>query len=303
MDAAGTGALWRRAGDLAWAIIALLIAIASPALAQRAVASAPSVTPYHIPSTEVRSISSTTNGIGYRLYVSLPPGYDTASARYPVVYMLDADYSFPVAHATAWHLAERSHLPPVILIAVAYDGPPAYRLNRTRDYTPVFDSVGGYGPSYQRVSGGAPRFIEFLKAELIPFVDANYRTTTDRTLVGHSYGGLFALWTSLQQPTLFRRILAVSPSLWYRNRYLFQLEKEQRDAGGALPARMYVAAGDLENPIMASDLRAWASQLRSRGDTRLRLHAEVLAGETHNSIFPGALGRGLRWLFDDLGAR
>src|SRR5688500_8438384 len=109
-----------RAGSSVWALIALL-AIASPVMAQSAITPGPSVAPYHIPSTEVRSIASKSSGIGYRLYVSLPPGYDTTKARYPVVYMLDADYSFPVAHATAWHLAERSHLPPVILVAVAYD--------------------------------------------------------------------------------------------------------------------------------------------------------------------------------------
>ena len=255
-----------------------------------------------LPSTEVRTLRAAANDIEYKLYISKPPGYDTASARYPVVYLLDADYSFPVAHAVATHLTERSHLPPVVLVGVAYGGPLQYRLNRTRDYTPTFSPTGGYGPEYQRVSGGAPRFLTFLRRELIPFIDANYRTTDDRTLVGHSYGGLFTLWIALTEPALFDRLLAVSPSIWYDDKLLFRIDDAQRRAGQPLPPRLYMTAGDMEDPIMAADLRTFERRLRQRRSSSA-FRAEVLQGETHNSIFPSGFSRGLRWLFQDLGAR
>lgn len=285
------------------AAAAALLGAALPLGAQSAAPADAPPAPFVLPSTEVRFLHSAANDVEYELYVSKPPGYDTASAPLPVVYLLDADYSFPIAHAVAWHLIERNHLPPVLVVGIAYAGPPAYRANRTRDYTPTFVPTGGYGPEYQRVSGGAPHFLDFIEKELIPFVDSSYRVSGDRTLVGHSYGGLFSLWTALTRPTLFRRVLAVSPSIWYDDTMLLRLEASRRAEGGRLPERLYMTAGDLENPRMASDLRALAARLRERGDTSARLRAEVLEGETHNSIFAGAFGRGLRWLFEDMGAR
>jgi len=294
VEGAQTVMEWGRA-----AIVALLL-LAGPLAAQGVAAG--TAPPVALPSTETRTLRSASNGIEYRLYVSRPPGYDTTTVRYPVVYMLDADYSFPVAHAVATHLTERSHLPPIVLVAIAYPGPLQYRLNRTRDYTPIYFPTGGYGPEIQKVSGGGPKFLAFLKAELIPFVEANYRVSSDRTLVGHSYGGLFTLWVALTEPTLFRRSLAVSPSIWYADQMLLRLEQGQRRAGVTLPPRLYMTAGDLEDPIMASDLRRLERQLRARrGPGAIR--AEVLEGETHNSIFPSGFSRGLRWLFEDLGAR
>lgn len=288
---------------MAPAAIAALLAVAPPLAAQPSPLADALVPAFAIPSTEVRSLHSTVNGVAYELFVSKPPGYDTTAVRYPVVYLLDADYSFPIAHAVTRHLTERNHLPPVLVVAIAYGGAPAYRINRTRDYTPVFVPTGGYGAEYQRVSGGAPRFLEFIERELIPFVERSYRASADRTLVGHSYGGLFSLWTALTEPALFRRVLAVSPSIWYDDQLLLRLEERQRAAGGGLPERLYMTAGDLENPVMAGDLRALEAQLRARGDSSARLRAEVLAGETHNSIFASGFSRGLRWLFEDMGAR
>jgi predicted alpha/beta superfamily hydrolase len=282
-----------------------LAACAQPATAHPTVE--PSVAlRFALPSTEVQSLHSAANGIDYELYVSLPPGYDSSTAHYPVVFLLDADYSFPIAHAATRHLTERQHLPPVILVAIAYGGELHYRLNRTRDYTPTFVATGGYGPEYQRVSGGAPRFLDFMEKELVPYVDAHYRTRGDRTLVGHSYGGLFALWASLTRPTLFQRVLAVSPSIWYDDHLLMKLEAAQRSAGAPLPARMYLTVGGEEineQVDMVTDLRSFAARLQARHDAHLAVQSEVVDGETHNSIFPGAVTRGLRWLFDDMGAR
>jgi predicted alpha/beta superfamily hydrolase len=256
-----------------------------------------------LPSTQVRVLSSPTNRVEYKLYVSLPPGYDSVTTRFPVIYLLDADYSFPIAHAVTRHLTERGHLPPIILVGIAYGGPSQYRLNRTRDYTPHFHPRGGYGPEYQRVSGGGPQFLEFMQKQLLPLVEREYRATSHRTLVGHSYGGLFALWTALTEPGLFDHVLSVSPSLWYDDRFMFAFEARQKTAGGQLPERVYMTVGDLEADQMSTDLRQFARQLEDRKDGGTRLRAEVLENETHNSVFPSGFSRGLRWLFQEMGAR
>ena len=269
-------------------------------LVESTAASATDVRPLRLDRTEERTLVSEVNGIGYKLYIALPHGYAAGSGRYPVVYLLDADYSFLIARNIADHLAERRHLRELILVGIAYDGPAQYRKNRTRDYTPTFSPTGGYGPEMQKFSGGGPQFRAFLEKELIPFVDRNYRTIRgDRCLAGHSYGGLFASWNLLSEPRLFQRFIIVSPSLWYDDRMIFRLQKEHAARVAALEARVYIAVGGSEGNSqrdMVVDLQQFSKQLR--GYKGLALDSDVLNAETHNSVFPRALSNGLRFVFE-----
>lgn len=253
-----------------------------------------------LPRTEVREVTAKSNGIAYRIYVALPPGYEESERRYGVVYSLDADYSFAIARNVVEHLSDRDHLEPLIVVSVAYDGPDRYRLNRTRDYTPTFSPDGGYGKEMQKHSGGGVKFRDFLTSELVPMIDGGYRTIPGRrALAGHSYGGLFATWMMLTTgSSVFDRYVIVSPSLWYDDRMIFALEKKLASSGTRPAGRAYISAGDLENPLMADDVRQLAATLRSRKLPRLTLRHEILEGETHNSIFPSAFSRGLRFVFE-----
>jgi predicted alpha/beta superfamily hydrolase/peptidoglycan/xylan/chitin deacetylase (PgdA/CDA1 family) len=266
-------------------------------------AAAPPVT---LPNTETRRLVARANGVEYELRVSLPPGYRADGPAYPVMYLLDADYSFAIARGITEHLTERRHLPPVVLVAIAYGGPPAYRLNRTRDYTPTHVDTGGYGAEYQRVSGGAPAFLQFIRDELVPYIGQAYNVSDDRAIAGHSYGGLFVLWTMLTEPTLFRRVIAVSPSIWYDDHLLLRLEAERARSVAPLAVRFYAGVGGRENNgtrSMPADLRRFTDQLRSRQHPGLQLDWRIEEGETHNSVFPIVLTKGLRWIYQDLGAR
>lgn len=246
-----------------------------------------------LPNTEVREIKSAANGIEYKLYVALPNSYGEGERRYGVLYVLDADYSFAIARNDVEHLSDRNHLEPLIVVGVAYGGPLRYRLNRTRDYTPTHTLEGGYGREMQKHSGGGPQFRDFLTKELVPYIDKVYRTDPGkRALSGHSYGGLFTTWTLLTTgSSVFDRFIIVSPSYWYDDELIFRVLESAKPGG-----RVYMAAGDLENSIMARDLRRFAKLLEKRDAVTLRY--EVLDNETHNSIFPSAFSRGLRFVFE-----
>lgn len=257
--------------------------------------------PVTLPRTEVRLLPSRhVEGITYELYVSMPRGYANGSRHYQVVYLLDADYSFALARNIVEHLADRGDLPPLLLVGIAYDGLARYRVNRTRDYTPTHVPTGGYGPEVHRHSGGAPAFRRFLRDELLPFVEQTYRVTGERTLVGHSYGGLFGTWAAFTPPELFDHYLLVSPSLWYDDRVMFEVEEHFSSARDTLPITLYFAVGDLErNGLrdMPDDLRAFVRRVEQRGYHALTHHMEVMDGETHNSVFPRALSNGLRAIY------
>jgi len=251
-----------------------------------------------LPDTRVEFLQSRANSVPYKLYVSLPRGYAASKATYPVLYLLDADYSFPIVRGIVQHLSDRNRLRPMILVGIAYGGPDLYRLNRTRDYTPHFSPAGGYGPEYQKVSGGGPRFLQFLREELFPWVDRSFRTSPGlRGLSGHSYGGLFSNWVLLTAPETFSHYIVVSPSLWYADRFMFDLEKKTRAPNAR--ARVYLAVGAREGNAqhdMVTDLRRMARALAGR-----KTHAvkhEVFDDETHDSVFPTAVSRGIRFLFE-----
>lgn len=263
--------------------------------------------PMVVDRVELRRLTSRINGVPYELRVSLPHAYEDVDRRFPVVVTLDADYSFLIARNITDHLAERGHLEEVLVVSIGYQGQetgrsPTYRRNRTRDYTPTFVPDGGYGPDVQKVSGGGPKFLEVIEKEILPFIDGHYRTRPgDRTLVGHSYGGLFTIWTLITRPGLFTRYVAVSPSLWYDDHLVFKLEEAFARDHDALPARLYLCVGSREHSSridMVGDLRELAARLAGRSYRGLDFESLVMENETHNSLFPGCLSNGLRFVLD-----
>jgi predicted alpha/beta superfamily hydrolase len=165
---------------------------------------------------------------------------------------------------------------------------------------------GGYGPDSQALSGGGAKFLDILGDEILPFIDARYRTEPGaRMIVGHSYGGLIAAYAMLTKPGLFHDYLIVSPSLWYDNKMMFSLEKAYIAAHKTLPANVFYAVGSFEHheggPMMVDDLRAWCDALNGAKPAGYNSIMMVFDGDTHESVFPAALTRGLRVLDDFAG--
>lgn len=264
--------------------------------------------PYALPDTEVLRIHSRQTGADYELFVATPPGYRKSGKTYPVVYMLDADYSFGLVRNVVQHFVDRDNLPPLILVAVAYPGAASnrvtYRMNRTRDYTPVYAPDGGYGAEYQKLSGGGPKFRAFFARELIPFIDRKYPTAKgERAIIGHSYGGLFATFVLLTEPALFNRYIIVSPSLWYANRTAITMADTVARDGLRPGARVFFGIGSRENQpqsgrAMVDDMKELIAKLRRLNLPQLQVDSRIYDGETHNSVFPGAVTRGLLTVFD-----
>jgi predicted alpha/beta superfamily hydrolase len=263
------------------------------------IAEAASPPPVALPDTRVETLHSAINGIDYILRIGLPPEFrDDGDSEHPLLVLLDADYSFPIAQSIVTHLRERGDLPQLIVVGIAYAGPPAYRLHRTRDYTPTRMAHGGYGPEIQRHSGGGPQFAEFIARELLPRMRARYRTVGKRVLVGHSYGGLFGAWALLERPGLFDGYILASPSLWYDDYVLFAREAARQPPDRMQAVGVYAATGALEanrDHDMPADLLRFGARLSHARWPNVDFRYQILDDETHNSVFPRALSNGLRF--------
>src|SRR5262249_6572809 len=96
-------------------------------------------------------------------------------------------------------------------------------------------------------NGDAGNFHKFIRDELIPFVEKEYRAApARRILVGHSYGGLFALFGLFTTPDLFDALIIGSPTLSYGNRITLQQEEAFAKEHRKLPIKVYLYVGELE---------------------------------------------------------
>ena len=101
------------------------------------------------------------------------------------------------------------------------------------------------------------------------------------------------------QPALFKRYIIVSPSLWYSKRVALTMEQTAAASGLRPDARVFFAVGSREAGPMVDNLLELIEKLKSRGNTKLKVRYQVFDGETHNSVFPGAVTRGLLAVFEE----
>lgn len=112
----------------------------------------------------------------YRIHVALPWSYDSdPSAKYPVIYVLDADFAFGAVYTamTMLHLdALDPGVPRAIIVGVGYDDPGQSPILRTRDYSPENSRDDWYLDSFvehfgrRAEDGGAGAFLSFIENEL-----------------------------------------------------------------------------------------------------------------------------------------
>ena len=306
--------------------LAILSLLVSPGLVHAQSARAhPEVT---LPNTEVRELHSDFVDQDFRISVGRPFGPPGPTGRFPVVYVLDGDAGFPIVREIALSLQSGAEMPPALIVGIGYAGGMREGMQkRNRDLTPTADTVfmkymGMGGPS-----GGADAFLRFIREELKPFIESNYPADPeDATVVGVSFGGLFATYTLLEQPETFQRYVIGSPSLWWGDEVVFESEERYADRHRDLAASVFISAGGHETtehdeafmarmpeqmvapmleytkaagkaPQMVELVEPFVRTLSSRSYPSLDLTSHIFPGETHASVPPMVMSRGLRVVF------
>lgn len=280
-----------------------------------------------LPTLETFVIESSHVGDRLEVQVAVPSGRVSAPGRLPAIYVLDPAFNFQTTLAAATWLATASRLagggfPAAVLVGVGYptDDLAKVMARRARDLTPTEGGApeGLSLPPFPLGVGGAARFFDALQREVIPAVEARYPADpADRTVVGHSFGGLFALFTLLSRPRSFGRYLVVSPSVWWDDRVILRHEHAWAGNHADLPARLFVAVGREEQAAgggwknegfpdhaiaalrQVDNCGELCSRLESRRYPGLELASVVLDGEFHLTVGAAAITRGLIWLFSD----
>jgi enterochelin esterase family protein len=196
-----------------------------------------------------------------RIWIHTPVGYDPRrSTPYPLIVAFDgSDY--------------RDSLPlPLILDTLAAKGT-----------IPEFVGVlvdNDNGPVRIADLGNAEKMVTFLGAQLMPFVRANYRVTSDphRVIVtGSSAGGVGSAFVALRRPDLFGNVLAQSPAVWRgreaSNSPPFEWLTSHVAAIPRADVRFFIDVGELETqvvlggagPVFRDATRRFRDALKARG--------------------------------------
>lgn len=157
-------------------------------------------------SVSERHFTSTTlNGADRRLVVYTPPGYDKGAGSYPVLYLMHGGGDSETSWITAGqannildNLLAEGKIKPMIVVMPA-------------GYTPHAGQVMTSDPDKEP-------FVKEMTADIIPFIEQNYRTIADpehRAMAGLSMGGIQTLNTSLSNLGTFRYV-GIFSSGWFR---------------------------------------------------------------------------------------
>lgn len=224
-----------------------------------------------------------------RLNIFLPPGYEGSSERFPVIYLLDGSAHEDYFHAASLidFLATYGVMPRTIVVGIS-------NVDRKRDFTPpTQDEKDREGAP---TSGGADRFVGFLEAELIPYVNSRYRTAGGSMIIGQSLGGLLATKVLLEKPGLFEKYVIVSPSLWWNRQALIRGAGELMKKNPAPDRKVYLSVAD-EHPEMKATVQALAERLKESAWPGLQYHYDYLADENHATSLHISIYRAMKYFY------
>jgi enterochelin esterase-like enzyme len=235
------------------------------------------------------------------LRVWLPPEYDdpvNLLRYYPVFYLNDGQNLFDRGSAytgvewqvdeTADRLIREKVIPPMILVGID---------NAQKDRPKEYLSYRSLNPPQLRPQG--KRYPDFLINEVMPFLYERYRIgrgPENTGLGGSSLGAIISLYTVMDRPGVFGRLLLESPSLFISNRQLLKHSLAVRQ----WPERIVLAIGTREcgneerDQEIVDDVRELEHILRRAGLGEEHLLVKIDEGAAHSEgdwarRFPEAL--------------
>jgi predicted alpha/beta superfamily hydrolase len=235
--------------------------------------------PYVVGIIDQRYLFSKEANATYQISVYMPPTYNDSKNKFPLMIVTDANQGFGIAQTTVDLLILGGEIPNLIIVGIGYpnSGIMEWARNRFRDMTPTH--VEGFDPS-----GSADKFVSFIKNELFPYVESNYRIdTTNRCYWGHSLGGLLGSQIVLEYPELFNHYIIGSPSYWWDNKEIINRLSRKNNKLPNNIKTIYSYIGGKEG-IHITNWKEFNNLLITKLDTCVKFTQKINANETHVSV-------------------
>jgi predicted alpha/beta superfamily hydrolase len=232
--------------------------------------------PFSLASQESKEdFQSTKTGDIYELIIRKPRSFDSTKS-YHLVYFTDAGINSGKAILSQ----SEEKIKNSILIGIAHKGD--WDRKRQRDFIP--SDAGGYS---DKNFGQASKFFLFMKEELMPYINKKFNKSKSKVFIGHSFGGLFALYMSMRENKLFDHYYAISPSVWADNYELMKIEKNYSTKNKEYNSAISIYAGSLEflNKVLTSS-KEFYTIVKERNYKELTITHSVISGVNHYGIVP-----------------
>lgn len=214
------------------------------------------------------------------LKIQLPRNYDPEEKRtYPLVLVLDGDYLFEPVAGNIDYQAYWEDIPDCIVVGVKQG------LTRKDDF---FYDNETFFPSHE----GAD-FYEFVAAELLPYIEENYKASNFRIVVGHDLGANFINYYLFKDQPLFRAYVALSPDLAPEmiNRLKQRLTILKQETF------YYMATADADVKVLRDTIVECNTQLKLIENTKLHYKFDNFEDANHYSLVGRGIPKALNEMF------
>jgi len=219
--------------------------------------------------------------------VYLPDNYSSSPMKYPVIFLLDGDFFFLPTAGMVEFLSKINKAPKMIVVAIV-------NTDRFRDFSPPTRDADNPGPSD---TGDGARFLAFLKDELLPYMNTNYRTETYHIFVGHSLGGLFVIHTLLSEPQLFGAYISISPALFWNGGSEVTKAGKVFDPQMSLKKYLYMTYSEGDGSNTRSSTDKLVNILETQAPKDFKWKFAFMPNDRHNSSPLRSTYDGLELLF------
>ena len=220
-----------------------------------------------------------------------PDNYSNNGNPVTVLYLLDGQNNFLHTSGIVSFLQNLGRIPKMMIVAIPNTS------DRTRDLTPAIE-LNEETKKNIPTAGGADNMLRFISDELIPYIDENYNTGNYRILVGHSFGGLFAVYTLLNKPDLFDAYIAISPSMWWDDQNQLVKAQEFFKSDPDLNGYFYMTMGNEDGTMLGGAMKLAALFEESQAEN-FNWDFKVMKEETHGTVPLRSTYYGLEAIFKD----
>ena len=260
--------------------------------------------PYKPISSDVLVIPSKILQEDRTVYIHYPKGDSSnVNKRYPVLYLLDGESHFDMLSQYIDYLSrwDVNVIPAMIVVGIV-------NTKRTRDLTPTESIINYFGKpdtnavSWMKPSGGNAQFLQFIRDELMPTIEMNYKTKPYRIFAGHSFGGIASINCMLTHPDLFNAYIAVSPSFWWDGEYVLKLADKKLIKGAALNKTLFYSdanEGVSDSSSYHTNLLKFDTLLANKALTGLNYTYKYYPTENHMTEPMVAYYDALRFIYKD----
>ena len=217
---------------------------------------------------------------------------------YPVLYTFDENDVAMVSGMVRYLSAYNENISPMLIVGI--DG----GQTRIRDLTPTHSLIDNLGKedtdpnSWLKDSGGGERFAQFIRDEVMPYVESHYKAGPFKMLAGHSVGGLETLYCFEAHPEMFDAYFAISPSLWWEKGALIsKTEVKLKELAGK---NKFVFLADCPETGPFSDyIQKFDVMMKANKPSSLSYEHVFYPTENHGRIAAKAYYDALRYIYPE----